>query len=68
LDREQRLTQWRGFVALKEQKNARAIGVSNFDVAHLEELAAAGLPRPEANQIEPRAPARRSRSSPKSTA
>jgi 2,5-diketo-D-gluconate reductase A len=39
-------------VALKEQKKARAIGVSNFNVSHLKELEAAGLPRPQANQIE----------------
>ena len=51
-EREQRLAQWRGLVALKEQKKARAIGVSNFNVAHLKELEAAGLPRPQANQIE----------------
>jgi 2,5-diketo-D-gluconate reductase A len=51
-EREQRLAQWRGLVALKEQKKARAIGVSNFNVGHLEELAAAGLPMPAANQIE----------------
>lgn len=49
---EQRLAQWRGLVQLKEQKKARAIGVSNFNVSHIEELVAAGLPRPEANQIE----------------
>lgn len=51
-EREQRLAQWRGMVALKEQKKARAIGVSNFNIAHLEELQAAGLPLPQANQIE----------------
>ncbi len=51
-DRAQRLAQWRGLVALKEQKKARAIGVSNFNIGHLEELAAAGLPQPQANQIE----------------
>lgn len=51
-DPEQRLAQWRGLVALKEQKKARAIGVSNFSVGHLKELEAAGLPRPQANQIE----------------
>ncbi len=51
-DREQRLAQWRGLVALKEQKKARAIGVSNFHIAHLKELEAAGLPPPQANQIE----------------
>jgi 2,5-diketo-D-gluconate reductase A len=51
-DRAQRLAQWRGLVELKEQNKARAIGVSNFNVGHLEDLAAAGLPRPQANQIE----------------
>jgi len=51
-DREQRLAQWRGLVALKEQKKARAIGVSNIDIGHLKELEAAGLPQPQANQIE----------------
>ncbi len=51
-DREQRLAQWRGLVRLREQGKARAIGVSNFDVRHLEELKAAGLPTPQANQIE----------------
>jgi 2,5-diketo-D-gluconate reductase A len=51
-DPAQRLAQWRGLVALKEQKKARAVGVSNFDIGHLQELEAAGLPQPQANQIE----------------
>lgn len=51
-DREQRLAQWRGLVAAKEQKKARAVGVSNFDIGHLKELEAAGLPQPQANQVE----------------
>lgn len=51
-DRQQRLAQWRGLVQLKEQKKARAIGVSNFNVNHIEELRDAGLPLPQANQIE----------------
>ena len=51
-DHEQRLAQWRGLVALKEQKKARAVGVSNFNIGHLKELEAAGLPQPQANQIE----------------
>lgn len=51
-DHQQRLAQWRGLVTLKEQKKARAIGVSNFSVGHLRELDAAGLPQPQANQIE----------------
>ena len=51
-ERDQRLAQWRGLVELQQQGKARAIGVSNFDVAHLEELKAAGLPTPAANQLE----------------
>jgi 2,5-diketo-D-gluconate reductase A len=51
-DPEQRLAQWRGLVTLHEQKRARAIGVSNFSIQHLEELKAANLPLPHANQIE----------------
>jgi len=49
---EQRLAQWRGLVELKRQGKARAIGVSNFSVKHIEELKEAGLPLPAANQIE----------------
>jgi 2,5-diketo-D-gluconate reductase A len=50
--RESRLAQWRGLVELRRQGKARAIGVSNFSIEHLEELKAAGLPLPAANQIE----------------
>jgi len=49
---EQRLAQWRGLVTLYEQKRARAIGVSNFGIRHIEELKAAGQLLPHANQIE----------------
>ena len=51
-ERDQRLAQWRGLVELKRQGKARAIGVSNFSIKHIEELKAAGLPMPVANQIE----------------
>lgn len=51
-EREHRLAQWRGLVELKRQGKARAIGVSNFSIKHIEELKAAGLPMPSANQIE----------------
>ena len=40
------------FCELREQGKARAIGVSNFSQVHIEELRAAGLPLPDANQIE----------------
>jgi 2,5-diketo-D-gluconate reductase A len=51
-ERDQRLSQWRGLVELKRQGKARAVGVSNFSSTHIEELKAAGLPMPAANQIE----------------
>ena len=51
-ERDQRLAQWRGLVELKRQGKARAIGVSNFSIKHIEEPKAAGLPMPVANQIE----------------
>lgn len=51
-ERDQRLAQWRGLVELKRQGKARAIGVSNFSIQHLEELEAAGLPMPAVDQIE----------------
>jgi 2,5-diketo-D-gluconate reductase A len=51
-EREQRLAQWRGLVELQQQGKTRSIGVSNFGIRHIEELRAAGLPMPVANQIE----------------
>ena len=48
----QRLEQWKALVELKRQGKVRAIGVSNFNEAHIEEIKAAGLPLPDANQIE----------------
>ncbi len=47
-----RVDQWRGLVALKQAGKARAIGVSNYAQPHIDEIVAAGLPLPEANQIE----------------
>ena len=51
-DPDQRLEQWRGLVELEQQGKVRAIGVSNFNEHHIEELKTAGLPLPAANQIE----------------
>ena len=48
----QRIAQWRALLRLKQTGKARSIGVSNFNQKHLEEIKAAGLPMPEANQIE----------------
>jgi 2,5-diketo-D-gluconate reductase A len=51
-ERDQRLAQWLGLVELKRQGKARTIGVSNFSIKHIEDLRAAGMPMPVANQIE----------------
>lgn len=48
----ERVNEWRAFLDLKAQGKARAIGVSNYTEAHIEEIRAAGLPMPEYNQIE----------------
>lgn len=48
----QRVEQWRALVDLERDGKTRTIGVSNFSAAHIEELRAAGLPLPAANQIE----------------
>ncbi|MFK0110667.1 aldo/keto reductase family protein [Streptomyces sp. NPDC091217] len=50
--REQRLEQWQGLVEALKSGKTRAIGVSNFNAAHIDELIEAGLPVPHANQIE----------------
>lgn len=48
----ERLSQWRALVELQTAGKTRSIGVSNFNRDHLEEIRAAGLPTPDANQIE----------------
>ena len=50
--KEWRLDQWRALVDLRERGMARAIGVSNYDESHLEEIRASGLPMPDVDQIE----------------
>lgn len=49
---EARLAQWRALVDLRDRGRARAIGVSNFSIDHIREIEDAGLPLPDANQIE----------------
>ena len=49
---EKRLEQWEALVSLREEGKTAAIGVSNFNQAQLHEIEAAGLPTPDANQIE----------------
>ena len=48
----ERLSQWRALIELQRTGKARAIGVSNFNISHLEEIRAANLQTPDANQIE----------------
>ena len=50
--KEARLAQYRGLVECQRLGLTKSIGVSNFSVAHLQELADAGLPVPAANQVE----------------
>lgn len=49
---EMRLEQWRALLELQGSGKARSVGVSNFNVSHLEEIKKAGLQMPDANQIE----------------
>ena len=50
--KEGRLAQYRGLVECQKRGLCTSIGVSNYGVAHLEEIAAEGLPLPAANQLE----------------
>jgi 2,5-diketo-D-gluconate reductase A len=50
--KERRLDQWRALVELRDRGMARAIGVSNYDEPHLEEIRRSGLPMPDVDQIE----------------
>jgi len=45
-----RLSMWRGMVSIFNSGGAKAIGVSNFDVSHIQEIIDAGLPLPSTNQ------------------
>lgn len=49
---DMRLEQWRALLDLHASGKARSIGVSNFNESHLDEIKSAGLPMPDANQIE----------------
>jgi 2,5-diketo-D-gluconate reductase A len=47
-----RIDQYKALVELKKLGLAKHIGVSNYDERHLKEIEEAGLPTPEANQLE----------------
>lgn len=49
---EARLGSWRALEQLRAEGAVRAIGVSNYSVRHLEEIAAAGGTVPAVNQVE----------------
>jgi len=48
----QNIETWKAFVELKEQGLTKSIGVSNFNIQHLEAMRAAGLEIPAVNQFE----------------
>merc|ERR1711998_325741 len=49
---EGRMQQYKGLVECQKQGLCTSIGVSNYGIAHLKEIEAAGLPLPAANQLE----------------
>ncbi|KAI0339406.1 Aldo/keto reductase [Trametopsis cervina] len=50
--KEKRLNMWRALVDAKKAGKLRDIGVSNYNVTHLEEIREAGLEIPAVNQVE----------------
>ena len=50
--KSKRLEQCNALVELQKQGKVRAIGVSNYNKTHIEEIISAGLPTPDVNQIE----------------
>ena len=49
---EARIAQWKAINDCQARGLCRSVGVSNFGIAHLKEIEAAGLPMPAANQLE----------------
>ena len=47
-----RVEQWKALVECRRLGLCKSIGVSNYGIAHLSEIAEAGLPMPAANQLE----------------
>ena len=50
--KENRLEQWEAMIELKKQGKVKNIGVSNYNVKHIQEIEMAGVEMPVANQIE----------------
>lgn len=51
-DRQARVDAWRKLAELVQGPHLRAIGVSNYEIEHFNEIQEAGLPLPAVNQIE----------------
>jgi len=49
-ERECRLNTWRALLRVFNEGRARSIGVSNWNITHLQEVKEAGLPMPSINQ------------------
>ena len=49
---ELRLEQWNALIELKKTGLVKHIGVANYNIERIKEIAVAGLSKPEANQIE----------------
>jgi len=50
--KDNRLEQWEAMIELKKQGKVKHIGVSNYNVNHIQEIETTGLEMPSANQIE----------------
>jgi len=50
--KDNRLEQWEAMIELKKQGKVKHVGVSNYNVKHIQEIETAGLEMPAANQIE----------------
>jgi 2,5-diketo-D-gluconate reductase A len=50
--KEARLDQWKALLECQRLGLCKSIGVSNYDIGHIQEIEEAGLPMPAANQLE----------------
>ena len=50
--KKQRLEQWRALLELNRLGKTRAVGVSNYNVHHIQEIKSSGMQLPVANQLE----------------
>ena len=50
--KDNRLEQWKALSELRQVGKAKSIGVCNYNKSQIEQIKAAGLPLPDANQIE----------------